>query len=277
MYTIVLTLHAALWLGLFVTSCLYAAAGNLSVCPMIFFTNATSYNVAVAQRVDATTYLNREEVSKKEPFVWQVAPAGSCIPLGRLNKDQFMIDLKYKFYGIYYGSDEEVPILFNITQKGVSRKNLYNVGLSQTGVLRYSYTIKLTYGISLATRLQDIFARAQRCLPHGVSGKFYSIEELGTIGTTFAEKAKDPKYAYLFLNLPKIEMDNKASTAATLLVVKHLWSEAMESDMWFKGNDKVVALRSGSSLDYYDLLSMHAQTILFQAYRAVEEQCKHEG
>lgn len=285
MYTLVLTLHPALLLGFFATSWLDAAAGDPSQCPLLFFTNTSSYNVVVGQRVDATTYPDRAKVSAIEPFVWQVAQAGACIPLGRVNKDQYMIDLIYKFYGAYYGSITGCPILFEITRKkNEPPKRLYNVVLCQSGwVGLRSYTSELRYGVSPAVCMQHIFTRADRCLPFGISGKLECMDDLKKIESAFIEAAKNPDYAYLFLHLPKIDMQNRASTAAMLSVVKHLWCEVLESGVWVaspdKGKDsaskdKDLALQQGRSLSYYDWLGMHANAIFGQAYATVEAQCK---
>lgn len=274
MYTVLLTLRAAQLLGLFATSWLYAAARDHVVCPILFFTNATSYNVVVGQRVDATTYYDREKVSRVEPLVWQVAPAGASIPLGRLNREQFMIDLIYKFYGVHFGSDKRFPITFNIDEL---HKPLYNVVLCQRRLLlSHAYTTELSYEISPRMCLQDIFARARRCLPYGISGGLESMDDLHKIGSAFVDAAKDPAYAYLFLNLPKIDDKNKTSTAAVLTVIKYLWSDALDSDSWLASarNDKDVALPMGRSLNYHDWLGMHAQTIFGQAYTTVDAQCR---
>jgi hypothetical protein len=277
-----------LLLTLLGTTLAQAAAGDSTPCPLLFFTNTSSYNVVVGQRIEATTYYDRVKIAATDPIVWQVAQAGACIPLGRLNKDQFKIQLVYQFYGVYYGSAKDYPVEFDITQKEKNepRKYLYNVALCQSGwPLSHTYTTKLCDAISPAGRLQDVFTRGYRCMPYGMSGKFESMEELHKIGSAFVDAAKDPAYAYLFLHLPKIDINNKASTAVVLAVAKHLWWEALDSGLWVvapnKKNrietpdrNKDLELQMGKSLSYYDWLGMHAYTILSQAYTTVEAQCK---
>jgi hypothetical protein len=230
-----------------------------TVGPMLFFTNHTAYNVLVGQKTEATTFPDNEHLHK---MLWQVAPADSIIPLGRLNRDQDAIELVYQFYGSFWGTDDQVPIvleypekmplLFNVT---LSAKNWSLLGGSRYHVV---YTTDMPHLASL----QHVFPRARSLI-----SSYASEDEIARV---FYRQAENPDVAYLFLNTQNLRTDEVKGYLKTMLpVVKHILNEAVASGYWLMPAPSTQS--AGVSASAW--LFMRTNYILNKAYATLRALC----